>query len=153
MRKVVVVCLLVGALALGLLVPQSSSAPAPADKPVRYEYAELSFARSFAGGPGGGFAPPIAMPVGPGGVAMPPPNMPGLTTAIRWTTAEEQVEVKEWEELADKLKAPAAKKESPAAVHKLRVLNRLSELGWEVLDRPLLDTTGAATVAFRRRLP
>ena len=71
---------------------------------------------------------------------------------VRWTTGEEEIEAKEWEELGDKLKAPSPKKESPSGVHKLRVLNKLSADGWEILDRPAGDpATGVWT--FRRRVP
>jgi hypothetical protein len=100
-----------------------------------------------AGPVGGGLAP-----VAPAGPGMPPPAQRALQTTIRWTTAAEQVEVTDWSELAEKLKAEAPKKDSPPAVHKLRVLNKLSADGWEMLDRPLIDTTGIS-VSFRRRLP
>jgi hypothetical protein len=58
--------------------------------------------------------------------------------------------------LADKLKAPAAKKEnSPESVHRLRALNKLSADGWEMLDRPLGETRAVAgsVLSFRRRVP
>jgi hypothetical protein len=80
------------------------------------------------------------------------PAVGAVVPAVRWTTAEEQVEGKDWEEFADKLTAPASKKEVPLVAHKLRALNRLSELGWEMLDRPVFDG-GVGSLAFRRRLP
>ncbi len=147
MRKVVV-ALVAGALALGVCVSRGPAAPALPEKAVRYEYAELQVVRTVVGAPGGGGLVPVA-PAGPG---MPPPAQRALQTTIRWATAEELVEFKDWEELADKLKAPVAKKESPPTVHKLRVLNKLSADGWEMLDRILPDTTGIS-LAFRRRLP
>ena len=163
MRKVTLVAFILGTLGLLSLARPGTAAPNPGEKPVRYEYAELQFSRSFGGPPGGWPAvgaplpPAVAGPGGPG-VGFPPPALapaPGMAanTTIRWTTAEEQVEVKEWSELADKLKAAEPKKESPATVHKLRVLNKLSADGWEVMDRPLFDSGSPGTVAFRRRLP
>ena len=142
MRKPVV-CLLAGALALGFLVPGGTAAPALGDKPVRYEYAELSSVRIAAG-------PAVAGPPGAGNLAP-----AGFRTAIRWTTGEEEVEVGDWSELGDRLKAPVPKKESPLNVHRLRVLNKLSADGWEMLDRPLGDgrSTGGAGWSFRRRVP
>jgi hypothetical protein len=157
MRKLAVF-LLVAALALFTFISPGRTAPALGDKPVRYEYAELQYARTLEGPGaqwGGGNMPAQLGGRGPGGGGVPafaPAQPATLKTAIRWTTAEEQVEVKEWEELADKLKAPAPKKESPATVHKLRVLNRLSDLGWEVMDRGLLDTS-PGTLALLRKLP
>jgi hypothetical protein len=74
-----------------------------------------------------------------------------VQTTVRWTTAEEEMEYKEWEELADKLKAPSPKKESPPNVHKLRVLNKLSADGWELLDRPAGDAS-MGTWTFRRQV-
>src|SRR5438552_1764605 len=99
MRKVLVVSLVAGALALGLFVPRGSSAPALADKPVRYEYAELQVARGFvaqgamlraapavAAGGGAVIPPPVA-----GGPA-PAPAVPvfqgPVPTTIQWSTAE-----------------------------------------------------------------
>ena len=73
-------------------------------------------------------------------------------TTVSWTTAEEEMSFKEWEELADKLGAALPKKESPATVHKLRVLNKLSALGWELLDRPHPDTLNGVWT-FRRPVP
>lgn len=70
-------------------------------------------------------------------------------TTVKWTTAEEDLTFKEWEELGDKLGAASPKKESPATVHKLRVLNKLSATGWELLDRPNPDTTNGVWT-FRR---
>jgi hypothetical protein len=130
---------LVGVLFLLIFASHARTAPALGDKPVKYEYAELTFARAPSlpargkGGLGGG---PVAVPV-------------------RWTTGDEEIEVEEWSELADKLKAPTPKKESPQGVHKIRVLNTLSADGWEMMDQPLTDTRLAGVMgwSFRRRLP
>jgi hypothetical protein len=153
MQKLVFVSLVSGALVLALLVPRGASAPALADHPPKYEYAELQVTLNLVGppmmAPRVGFVPPVNP--GPG---LPPamPAVGAVVPAVRWTTAEEQVEGKDWEEFADKLKAPVSKKEIPLVAHKLRALNRLSELGWEMLDRPVFDG-GAGSLAFRRRLP
>jgi hypothetical protein len=149
MRKLLLLSLLSGALSLVTFVPRGTTAPALGDKPVRYEYAELSYGRTApaqpqlgGGGRGGG-------QFGGGG------NAPGLVTIIRWTTGEEEVEVQEWSELGDKLKAPPPKKESPQGVHRLRVLNKLSADGWEMLDRPLGESRAFSGTgwSFRRRVP
>jgi hypothetical protein len=128
------------------------------DKPVKYEYAELRLSRTF-GGPGGFGGGPF--PGGPGAPGFPAPGAapgpggpPGFTPqpTIRWTTGEEEQTFKDWDELAEKLKAAPAKKDSPPTVHKLRVLNKLSADGWEILDRPAADAL-SGTWTFRRRLP
>jgi hypothetical protein len=151
MRKFVVVLAIAASLSLGLLVPRGSSAPNLGEKPVRYEYAELTYMRSIvgkmkgmagmAGGGGGGL--PGGAPIGGGNPAV-------MQTSVHWTTAQEEVVTKEWEELADKLKAPAPKKESPATVHRFRVLNALSAEGWELLDRPSGEVN--STWSFRRQV-
>jgi hypothetical protein len=149
MCKLLVVPLLAGALALVTFVPRGTTAPALGDKPPRYEYAELTFSQvperqQVLGGAG---------QQGPGGRRG--VGIGGVSTSIRWTTGEEEIEVQEWSDLADKLKAPAPKKESPPSVHKLRVLNKLSADGWEMLDRSLADTRTpfGSVISFRRRVP
>jgi hypothetical protein len=72
-----------------------------------------------------------------------------VETTVRWTTGEEELVTKEWEELGDKLKAPSPKKTSPSNVHRLRVLNKLAQDGWELMEHPPADTT-SGTLVFRR---
>jgi hypothetical protein len=115
MRKVVVVPFVAGALALGLLVPRGSSAPAPAADTAKWEYGEVSLAEVSV-------VP--TMPTKAGQKTM-------KVTVVRWSTAGDEVDGPAWPALADKLGAPPAKKDSSTA-HKLRVFNRLSELGWEM---------------------
>ncbi|HKB03788.1 MAG TPA: hypothetical protein VKD90_16305 [Gemmataceae bacterium] len=156
MRTLVVLFAVAAVAALGLFVPRGSSAPALGEKPVKYEYAELRVSRTIVAQPGvagpGAAAGPRgagAMPGGPGGAGGGFGMQPAATeSSIRWATAQEEVVTKEWEEMADKLKAPAPKKQSPLTVHRLRVLNALSADGWEMLDRPLGD--GSNTWSFRR---
>jgi hypothetical protein len=150
-RKPHLFLLLVCALSLLILAPSARSAPTLGDKPVKYEYAELTFGRvlprqAFGGGLGGG----AGGPGGGGGPAAGP-----VVAPIKWTTGEDEIEVQEWSDLADKLKAPAPKKESPQGVHKLRVLNKLSAEGWEMMDQSLSDVRSPAMMgwSFRRRLP
>lgn|SRR5262245_30060410 len=135
--------------ALGVFVPRGSSAPALGEKLVKYEYAELRDARIIVGQKGMGMA---AMGGGVGlglpGGALAGGNPAVAQTSIHWETAQEELVTKDWEELADKLKAPAPKKESPVTVHKLWVLNALAADGWELLDRPSGD--GNSTWSFRR---
>jgi hypothetical protein len=147
MRKSYLFLLPVCVLSLLTFVPNARTAPALTDRPVKYEYAELSFTRTpvvagRAGGLGGG-----------GGGGGPPPGPAGMP--IRWTTGEEEIEVQEWSQLGDKLKAPAPKKDSPQSVHKFRVLNKLSADGWEMIDQSLGDIRHPSIMglSFRRRLP
>jgi hypothetical protein len=71
-----------------------------------------------------------------------------------WTTADEDVEAEGWDDLAGKLKAPAAKKEGSDTMHQMRAFNRLGADGWEVYEN--VDTkqfTRMQTWSLRRRLP
>ena len=136
------------AIGLGLFVSRGPAAPALPDKPVKYEYAELRYTRSFTGGQMG----MVAKMAGAGGVVAAPAPVAVPQTTVKWTTAEEEMTFKEWDELADKLGAASPKKESPPTVHKLRVLNKLSASGWETLDRPNPDAPNPVWT-FRRQVP
>jgi len=132
--------LTLGVFAAVMLGSQAAfAAPAPGDKPVRYDHAELRWTRYY-----------IPAPAAPGQKA---PLAPNPIISVRWTTAAEEVDTKGWEELANQLKAPAPKKESPATVHKLRVMNALSADGWELLDRPGPEPRDEYVWTFRRRVP
>jgi len=128
--------------ALGLIASLASAAPALGDKPVRYEYAELQYSHIFraAGQPGAAGAKGV-------------PLVPQLS--IKWITADEEIEGTEWDDLANKLKAPAPKKDGTSVTqHKLRVLNRLGTDGWEIVEHTGTDgTSGRAAWFFRRRVP
>jgi hypothetical protein len=129
--------------AVAVVWGSSDGAPALGDKPLRWEYAELHVQRSVAVRP---------LPIAPGGAAANP--LPAPTVTVRWATGEEEVQAENWEQLADKLKAPAAKKEGTATVHKLRVFNRLGADGWEVVEHTGTDgTVGTATWLLKRRVP
>jgi hypothetical protein len=120
------------------------AAPALGDKAARWEYAELHVQR-----------PVNAIRILPGGAApaVPAPAAPANMT-IRWSTQDEEITAESWEQLADKLKAPASKKDGTPNVHKLRVLNRLGADGWEMAEHTGTDgTTGTANWVFKRRLP
>src|SRR5262245_50404604 len=149
MRTLLICSVIAAVVALGLFVPCGSSAPNLGEKSIKYEYAELRYSRMLVGkkgmgmaGGGGGGLPGGGAPIGGGNPAV-------AETTVHWTTAQEEVVTKEWEELADKLKAPAPQKESPVAVHRLRVLNGLSAEGWELLDKPSGDS---GTWSFRRQV-
>jgi len=140
MRTVVVVGVAICAVVATSFVPRGSSAPALGDRPARFEYAEVTFTRSIkqpAAQPGAAQARPIE------------------TTKVRWTTADEDVEADGWDELAAKLKAPAAKKEASDSQHQLRVFNRLGADGWEFYERSTGNRgLGNMTAwSFKRRLP
>jgi hypothetical protein len=78
----------------GVLARPGQTAPALAERPPRWEYAELQFAPPF----GAGF------PAGGNGAA-------GRAATVWWVTAEGETEAAGWEDLATKLKAPPAKAE------------------------------------------
>jgi hypothetical protein len=139
MRKVVVVSLVVAALALGLPVPHGTTAPALADKPVRYQYAQLRYVRTYTAppaNPAAGAPPAVAVPV----------------VSVRWATADDLVEGTDWANLGDKLKAPAAKREG-ALAQTLRVLDRLGTDGWEVYEHAAPTTGDLDTWWLKRRVP
>ena len=122
-----------------------TAAPALGDKPGRWEYAELHVQRTVAA---------LRIPLAPAGGANPAPAPAVPATTVRWATADEEVQADGWEQLAEKLKAPAPKKEGTPTVHKLRVFNRLGADEWELAEHTGTDgTTGTATWVFRRRLP
>jgi len=141
MRKLFTFLSLAAVVALGLLVSRGPAAPALPDKPVRWEYAELTFTRVVAPLPGGGGPAPRL--IGPGAAGA--PAVP--QTNVWWITADEEIEAVDWKGLADKLKAPAAKNDGSQTMHRLRVLNRLSADGWEVYDH-----TNVNNWTFRRRV-
>lgn len=121
----------------------SSAVPTPSDKPVKWEYAEL-VAQNGAdlrvpkgGDPLNGLQP-----------IQPPP------IRVRWITAHEEITAANWEELAEKLKAPAAGKEATTRSHKLRVFDRLGADGWELVGQQTGTTPAwAGTSMFKRRVP
>src|SRR5262245_26132302 len=88
----------------------STSMPKSGAKPASYETAERRDSRTWVErkgmGIGGGseLGRPGGPPVGGGNPAV-------AQTAVHWTTAQEDTVTKQWEELADKLKVPAPKKE------------------------------------------
>jgi hypothetical protein len=113
---------LVALASITLLPLPARAAPALADKPPRWEYAELSY-RSTSGRPGG---------FDPDGTEV--PAIPSTVT-VHWVTKEGEVEVKGWAELAEKLKAKGFKKEGSAAYQKIQMLNILGEEGWELMEQ------------------
>lgn len=151
MQKVLVVSLVAGALALGLLVPRGSSAPALGDKPPHFQFAELRYFSPMPVPAGMAVPGRLGAPgVPPQAAAAVPPGGPHVQA--KWSTVTEETEGASWEDLANKLKAPAGKAEGSVTVHKLRVLNWLSAQGWEMLDHQVPDVTNTVW-AFRRRVP
>jgi len=102
-------------------VAVATAAPALGDKPPKWEYAELTY-RTLPGRPGGVDADGKEVPATPASVS------------IRWISGAGEVDVKGWDELADKLKAPSLKKGS-AAYLKIQVLNFLGTDGWELMEQ------------------
>jgi hypothetical protein len=136
--KIVALSVTAIAVTLGLTLPSNWAAPALGDKPVKWEYAELKTKRT-------------AVPPPPGG-AVPPGTDRVFKTTLQWSTEPEEIEGKDWKDLADKLKAPALKKEGSTDQEKLRLLNRLGADGWELVEHQRA-TTGVENWLFKRRLP
>jgi hypothetical protein len=97
-----------------------STAALADDKPVKWEYAELSF-RGQPGRPAGKDKDGNEAPATQG------------TLSLRWTTGTDDISVKGWDELAEKLKVQL-KKDSSTASQKIQVLNSLGSEGWELVD-------------------
>lgn len=127
--------------AFGVLTQFVAAAPALADKPVRWEYAELKFSTKFKAPPGGGDFIKVL--------------------SVVWTTADEEIEGRDWDDLANKLKAPASKKEGSSAQQKLRLMNRLGADGWEIVGYKNSEEAfkgpgqlgGFEIWTFKRRVP
>jgi hypothetical protein len=140
MKKLVILFSVTVAVALGSLVSHGPAAPALGEKPIRWEFAELRYYRGLRANPA--FAGQPGVPV----------NIPQVIA--RFTTADDEIEANEWDDLAKKLNAPAPKKEVTTTVHKLRVLKQLSADGWEVVDRSVTGATpGTDSWSLRRRVP
>jgi hypothetical protein len=102
--------------------------PAPKDKfTSKFEYAELSY-RTVPGRPKG---------VDANGKEV---EAVAASMAIRWTTGAEEVTVKGWDELAEKLKVDL-KKEGSASFQRLQVLNALGASGWELVEQESNSST------------
>ena len=111
------------AVALGLML---SDRPVPVTAQekavvVKWEYAEMAY-RSTSGRPAikdkDGNEQPAIQP----------------TVTIRWTTGTEEVSVKGWDELGEKLKVQV-KKDTSASLQKLQILNALGAAGWELVSQ------------------
>jgi len=107
MRKLITPSAIVAIVALGWLKLPGSAAPALADKPVRWEYAELHYVVETR----------------------------GASRRISWITVDEEIAATSWDELAAKLKAPAARKDAQEVTHKLRVFTQLGGDGWELVGQ------------------
>ena len=121
---------------LVILAAVATAAPALGDKPPKWEYAELAY-RTLPARPGGVDADGKEVPATPSSVS------------IRWISGAGEVEVKGWDELADKLKAPAPKKGS-AAYLKIQVLNYLGAEGWELMEQQTPSPARALADGFER---
>jgi hypothetical protein len=142
MKKFALLSALTAIVAFGTLASRGSAAPQLSEKPVKWEYCELRANRGFVAGP--------AVAIQPGGAA----PRPVPKTSVRLTTTEEEIECNDWAELADKLKAPAAKNADSPAMQKLRVLNRLGSDGWEIVEHVGTDgLAGTASWILKRRVP
>lgn len=89
-------------------------------------------------------------------------NFPGTNatrSSVSWLTAEGLVRGYEWEGIADKLKAPALKKDAErdadewfvGVAQRLRTLNYLGEQGWEMIWQERIGA-GSSLWIFKRRV-
>ena len=115
---------------LGVVVDERAQVILADDKPAKWEYAELSFRGT----------PP--RPIGKDKDGNETPAAPGSLT-LRWTTGAEDVTVKGWDELAEKLNAPLKKESSPVS-QKIQVLNALGGAGWELVAQQATTPAAAA---------
>ncbi len=94
------------------------------DKPVKWEYAELSHRSGpVVKGKGDNEATTVE-----------------YVTTIRWTTGSDDMSAKAWDEMAEKLKVQL-KKESSVTSQKIQVLNALGASGWELVDQQATTPT------------
>jgi hypothetical protein len=124
----------------------ATAAPAPASKPNvdRWEYCEIQTTYTVTAAAAPGAAAGGALPARAALVRV-------RKIAIRLVVDGEEIETTSWEDLAAKLKAPAAKANATAAGQKLRVLNHLGKEGWELVGHNR-DTFSAADVwTFKRK--
>ena len=128
--------LLITACCFGCIALAQSQPVSAADKPTstKWEYAELAYRMT----------PP--RPAGKDGDGNEVAAVPA-TMSIRWTTGAEEVNVKGWNELAEKLNAPIKKDLSPTS-QKIQMLNLLGAEGWELIEQqgnlPLPPAGGVA---------
>lgn len=106
---------------------------APPEKPVKWEYAELSY-RNIP-----------AQPAGADADGKPVEAVPA-SVSIRWTTGGEESQLKGWGELADKVKA-AVKKDATQSAQRLQALSALGADGWEIIS----SQPGSVSVSVRGR--
>src|SRR5262245_31795887 len=116
----------------------ATSAPALSDRPPKWEYAELTYR---------------TIPARPGGVDADGKEVAGTPASmtIRWVTGAGEVEAKGWSELAEKLRAPAFKKEGSAAFLKIQMLNYLGSEGWELMEQQAVGSAAARADPFGGR--
>lgn len=133
--------------ATGLVLSDRPSAAQEKVAAAKWEYAELSYRLTPGRPPGKDKDGNEVLPT------------KGEST-VRWTTGSEEVVVKAWDELAEKLKAPV-KKDVPASVQKVQALNALGAAGWELVGQESNAAAAsgfgrpgnATTWLFKRRLP
>lgn len=117
--------------------------PEPQKKGDRWEYAELHHTAGVlrgAFGGGGGVGGGGKGGGGGGGQVLPAK----LKAKMTWVTGDGETEGESWDDLAAKLKAPAAKDAKPAA-SKVKLLNYLGDQGWELVS------SDGSVMTFKRK--
>jgi hypothetical protein len=145
MRKMVILSVAALAVTLVLFLPSNPAAPALGDKPIKWEYGELTTKRTV-----------VEAPPAPGGKGQ--GNDHVIKTTLVWITQTEEFEGDNWKNLADKLKAPPRKDPGSTIQEKLRLMNHLGADGWELIDHqvPWGDAfrgSSAESCSFKRRMP
>jgi hypothetical protein len=144
--------------ALSLAVAEPG--PEPPAKGDRWEYCEVHYRPTTAraakqagwgkgGGPGAGAPGGAGGAGGAGGMAQ---AAKAARVMVRLVTADDEIDASSWDDLATKLKAPAAKKGATAASHKLRVLNHLGRQGWELVPVNDPERLASSVMLFKRKV-
>lgn len=122
-----------------VVVLAACAAVAAADKPPKWEYAELVYRPNLD------WARPLKDEKGKEFPADP---------VLQWTTGSGNITAKSWTELAEKLKAPV-KKDAEWSLKKVHVLNAIGADGWELVRQEGSTVTSGQTAAwtFKRRVP
>jgi hypothetical protein len=102
-----------------VFLASGEAAPVPVVRGDKWEYCEIqySYTPARSGAPKGGGARVVR---------------PAQTT-ILWITGTEETEATGWEDMAQKMKAPAGRQNASESAQRMRVLNHMGSQGWELV--------------------